>query len=338
MSALQLFDALPTHIEDALRASIRRFGVIVPVVKDQHGRILDGHHRSRIAEELGVDFTVQAVTVANEDEAREIARTLNSDRRQLTEEQRRAVVVELRQLGHSERAIAGAVGVSKTTVHNDLEAARLVTGDQSEPHRIVRQGGGSYPARRPGVADPEPGPAATADPPLPFDETEPQTLSLPDTVDCKYCHQTCAPEIGPDGSLIVCNLCGAGLATLEFVIEAGGWDAYQDHIHAQFAEASLAARSPSPIPFTGKVMPIDAEFRAAVRESAERQQQEVLELLAKQEAVNAFSRASDGLLSAVSYAAAFRPPAEITAERINQFIARTERLLETARTWKEQHS
>jgi len=34
MSALQLFDALPAHIEDALRASIRRFGVLVPVVID----------------------------------------------------------------------------------------------------------------------------------------------------------------------------------------------------------------------------------------------------------------------------------------------------------------
>lgn len=80
----------------------------------------------------------------------------------------------------------------------------------------------------------------------------------------------------------------------------------------------------------------NAEFVAAVRESAERQQQEVLEMLAKQEASNAFGRACDGLLSAVSYAAAFRPPAEIAAERIDQFIARAERLLETARTWKEQ--
>ncbi|HEY1394993.1 hypothetical protein [Roseateles sp.] len=80
----------------------------------------------------------------------------------------------------------------------------------------------------------------------------------------------------------------------------------------------------------------NAEFVAAVRESAERQQQEVLEMLAKQEASNAFGRACDGLLAAVSYAAAFRPPAEIPAERIDQFITRTERLLEAARTWKEQ--
>lgn len=94
--------------------------------------------------------------------------------------------------------------------------------------------------------------------------------------------------------------------------------------------------APAVLELTPEQKRANAEFVAAVRESGERQQQEVLELLAKQEAANAFGRASDGLLSAVSYAAAFRPPAEISAERIDQFIARTERLLETARTWKEQ--
>lgn len=71
----QLFDALPAHIEDALRASIERFGVLVPVVKDQHGNVLDGHHRARIADQLGVPYRVDVVQVADEDEAREIART-----------------------------------------------------------------------------------------------------------------------------------------------------------------------------------------------------------------------------------------------------------------------
>lgn len=152
---MQLFDALPSHIEDALRASINRFGVLVPVVKDQHGETLDGHHRSRIADELGVKYRVDVVTVSSEDEAREIARTLNADRRQLDEEQRRAVVVELRRHGHSYRAIGGALGVSHTQARNDVEAARLETTFQSqdEPERVVRQGGGSYPAKRP-VAPP----------------------------------------------------------------------------------------------------------------------------------------------------------------------------------------
>jgi N6-adenosine-specific RNA methylase IME4/DNA-binding CsgD family transcriptional regulator len=148
----QLFDALPAPVEDALRASIQRFGVLVPVVRDQHGGMIDGRHRARIADELGVKYRVDTVRVADADEAAEIQRTLNADRRHLDESQRRAVVVELRREGHSERAIAGALGVSKTTVHNDIEDARLVTGDQSvEPKRVVRQGGGSYPARRPVV-------------------------------------------------------------------------------------------------------------------------------------------------------------------------------------------
>lgn len=150
MTTYQLFEALPAHIEDALRASIERFGVLVPVVRDQHGKTIDGHHRARLADDLGVKYRIDVVAVSNEDEAREIARTLNADRRQLTEEQRREIVVQLRRDGHSERAIAGALGVSKTTVHNDIESERLVSGDQSlEPERVTRQGGGSYPSKRP---------------------------------------------------------------------------------------------------------------------------------------------------------------------------------------------
>jgi len=41
-------------------------------------------------------------------EAAEIQRTLNADRRQLTEEQRRQVAANLRQEGHSYRAIGAA--------------------------------------------------------------------------------------------------------------------------------------------------------------------------------------------------------------------------------------
>lgn len=157
MSDLQLFDALAPHIEDALRASIRRFGVLSPVTRDQHGRILDGHHRVRIAAEEGVAIADDVVIhVEDDDEAREIARTLNSDRRHLSEEQRRAVAVDLRRAGHSERAIAGALGVSQPTVHRDLQRAEIDSGESISPERVTRQGGGSYPARRP---EPTPPPA-----------------------------------------------------------------------------------------------------------------------------------------------------------------------------------
>jgi ParB-like chromosome segregation protein Spo0J len=134
-----LFPALDGATEAALRESIRRFGVLVPVVRDQHGNTLDGFHRSRIATEENVRFRVDLVTVADEDEAREIARTLNADRRQMTPEQRREVVAALREAGHSLRAIGGAVGVSKDQVAKDL--GQLSTSRQlNEPERVQRNG------------------------------------------------------------------------------------------------------------------------------------------------------------------------------------------------------
>lgn len=146
MADLQLFDALPPHIEAALRESIVKFGVLVPVAKDQHGRILDGHHRSRLADELGVRYRVDVIVVEDDVHAAEIARTLNSDRRQLSEEQRREVAAVLRSEGHSLRAIAAAVGVSAKTIHQDLAGVTQVT-----PASVVGTDGKRYPARRPTI-------------------------------------------------------------------------------------------------------------------------------------------------------------------------------------------
>lgn len=153
MSGLfQLFDALSSHVEDALRASISRFGVLVPVVKDQHGNTIDGHHRARIADALDVTYRVDVVQVTDDDQAKEIARTLNSDRRHLTEDQRREMVTSLRKDGHSYRAIAGALGVSEPTVRRDIHRQEIASGDAIEqPDRVIRQGGGSYPSRRPAL-------------------------------------------------------------------------------------------------------------------------------------------------------------------------------------------
>jgi ParB-like chromosome segregation protein Spo0J len=137
---------LDAATESALRESIRRFGVLVPVVHDQHGRVLDGHHRSRIADEEKVRYRVDLVTVTDDDEARAIAVTLNADRRQLGTDQRREIVAALRAEGHSLRAIAGAVGVDAKTIRNDIAG-----GDISPPAEIVGQDGKRYPAKRPTI-------------------------------------------------------------------------------------------------------------------------------------------------------------------------------------------
>ena len=133
---LQLFPALPAAIEAALRASIQRFGVIMPVVHDQHGRLIDGYHRTRLAQELGVSYRVDVLAVRDEEEAREIAYTLNTDRRQLTPEQRQEVAKALREMGHSLRAIAGALGAGKSTIADDL-AELSGAGQLTEPAYIT---------------------------------------------------------------------------------------------------------------------------------------------------------------------------------------------------------
>jgi hypothetical protein len=49
--------------------------------------VLDGHHRQHIAAELGIDCPTEIRQVVDENEARDVAFTLNLARRHLTREQ-----------------------------------------------------------------------------------------------------------------------------------------------------------------------------------------------------------------------------------------------------------
>lgn len=115
------FQVMPALTDDeltALKTSIADVGIVVPVVVDQHGRILDGHHRRRIAGELGVDCPVEIRHVKDDDDARNVALTLNLTRRHLTRKQRRELIrreIHARP-GDSDRSIARRFGCSPSTV------------------------------------------------------------------------------------------------------------------------------------------------------------------------------------------------------------------------------
>lgn len=147
-------DLTPIEYE-ALKADIRERGILVPVEVDETGELLDGHHRVRAWTELraeGVplpDYPRMVRTGLTEEQKRNHARSLNVLRRQLTKDQRDAVMVDMRQDGMSYRAIAEAVGVSheqaRQTVKNS--GVKILTP-------VVGADGKTYPAQQQPKIDP----------------------------------------------------------------------------------------------------------------------------------------------------------------------------------------
>ncbi len=84
LAAYQILPPLGPDAYAALKADIARHGVLVPVELDEAGRVLDGHHRLRAAQELGLAEVPTLVRGGlSEEEKREHALRLNLLRRHL---------------------------------------------------------------------------------------------------------------------------------------------------------------------------------------------------------------------------------------------------------------
>ena len=115
------FQLLPPLSRDeyaALKADIETHGVQVPVIVDEDGEVIDGHHRMQIAQELGVPCPTVVKEGLSDAEKRRMARTLNMQRRQLSTLQKRQVIAdELKEdPKQSNNSIAKRLGVSDMTV------------------------------------------------------------------------------------------------------------------------------------------------------------------------------------------------------------------------------
>lgn len=90
----QVMPPLSPEEYQELHDDIAANGVLVPIIEDENGVIIDGHHRSKIASELGIPCPVETLDGKTEEEKRGMAFTLNLKRRHLNREQRRALIAE----------------------------------------------------------------------------------------------------------------------------------------------------------------------------------------------------------------------------------------------------
>lgn len=119
MQDYQVMPPLTEEEYNELKADIAARGVMVPIEYDEHGNVLDGHHRLQICAELGIrDFPKVIRAGMTEDEKRTHARKLNMARRQLNREQKQGLIREqLRETPEiSDRKIATMLGTSHPTV------------------------------------------------------------------------------------------------------------------------------------------------------------------------------------------------------------------------------
>jgi ParB-like chromosome segregation protein Spo0J len=145
----QYLPDLPAEEYAELAESIRTLGVLVPVLVDRDGHIVDGHHRAAIAAELGVGCPTERVDRPAE-QLRTLAFELNLTRRHLSRVQKRQLTaVSLRadpQL--SDREHGRRCGVDHKTaaaVRSKLES----TGEIPQSAARTSQDGRTRPATQP---------------------------------------------------------------------------------------------------------------------------------------------------------------------------------------------
>jgi ParB-like chromosome segregation protein Spo0J len=119
MGPYQTQDPLSDEDFAILERDILERGVLVPIEFDEHGNVLDGHHRLKICRKHGItDYPTVVRKGWTEQQKRTHSRKMNLARRHMTREQRQAnIEAELKDNPElSNRAIATATGTSDKTV------------------------------------------------------------------------------------------------------------------------------------------------------------------------------------------------------------------------------
>lgn len=124
MDKYQVMPPLTEQEYQELKSSIAEHGVQVAVEYDEDGNVLDGHHRLQACKELGIENIPKIVKVGmSEQQKLDYSLMVNTTRRQLTREQKQALIrQQLRQTPEkSDRQIAELVGVDNSTVSRNRQ-------------------------------------------------------------------------------------------------------------------------------------------------------------------------------------------------------------------------
>lgn len=141
-----------------LEADIKTNGVTCPIITDEEGVIIDGHHRKKIADELGLDCPATVKSGLSVEAKRSMAFSLNLKRRHLNREQRRALIAESLKADPqlSNREHARRTGVSDKTVQKLREAAEESAEIPHFSRRVdPRTGNASQAAQHPRTTIPQ---------------------------------------------------------------------------------------------------------------------------------------------------------------------------------------
>lgn len=141
----QLLPSLAAGEYECLKADIAKNGVMVEVVFDSEGRLIDGHHRVRASRELGLPDPPKRVVDCKSDVERQcLVLRLNLNRRHLSPEQvaevrkrQQGLAVELRNKGKAQAEIAEMLGVSQPTIARWVDPGNIIHVNNVSDRRLV---------------------------------------------------------------------------------------------------------------------------------------------------------------------------------------------------------
>jgi len=137
----EIRDLLPPLTSDEyerLKASIADRGVDVPSIVDEAGNTIDGFHRQKACDELGIFCPREVRQFPTEEDKYELALRLNCRRRQLNRVQKQALIETYLRCDPriNDKHLADTIGVSATTVGTIRE--KLVATSQIEKFDKLR--------------------------------------------------------------------------------------------------------------------------------------------------------------------------------------------------------